>query len=276
MRWRTIHGPHPPPSPDLPELEVLIRGLLTTRAPCLEFLLLLRSLRVRRVDRITKVLAGYHQFNAVNLAVQATIEASPGPAGYRRAGCRLAHARHRQKPFRWCFTPGRSSTSRPSRTPPLSCMTDRNDLDDQLFATVLGRAQSCCGKFLSKQSRPGTPQASCSTWPAAAWCSPRFRNSFPMKKATSSAAVTTGGNIVVIADEAHRSQYDFIDGFAKHMRDALPKASFIGFTARRSKAATRTRRPCSAITLTFTTSCNRRKTRPPCRFITKGAWRSST
>ena len=66
--------------------------------------------------------------------------------------------------------------------------------------------------------------------PPAAWSSPRSRSSCPRRRADSYPLLSDRRNIVVIADEAHRSQYDFIDGFARHMRDALPNASFIGFT----------------------------------------------
>ena len=53
---------------------------------------------------------------------------------------------------------------------------------------------------------------------------------FPEEKGDTHPALSQRRNIVVIADEAHRSQYDFIDGYARHMRDALPNASFVGFT----------------------------------------------
>ena len=64
----------------------------------------------------------------------------------------------------------------------------------------------------------------------AAWCSPPSQKFYPEEKGDTHPALSNRRNIVVIADEAHRSQYDFIDGFARHMRDALPNASFVGFT----------------------------------------------
>jgi hypothetical protein len=82
-------------------------------------------------------------------------------------------------------------------------------------------------------------------------------------------------NIVVIADEAHRSQYDFIDGFARHMRDALPNASFIGFTGTPSRRPTPTRAPSSAITSASTTSSAPWPTVPPCRSTTRAGSPSS-
>lgn len=58
----------------------------------------------------------------------------------------------------------------------------------------------------------------------------RFASQIPGTANGTDAKLSDRRNIIVIADEAHRSQYDFIDGFARHMRDALPHASFIGFT----------------------------------------------
>ena len=70
----------------------------------------------------------------------------------------------------------------------------------------------------------------CCGYRLAEWCSPPSRSSSPKKRATPTQRLSDRRNIVVIADEAHRSQYDFIDGYARHMRDALPNASFVGFT----------------------------------------------
>ncbi len=113
--------------------------------------------------------------------------------------------------------------------PTIVVITDRNDLDDQLFGTFCALPGACCG---SRRSRPraGRICASCSRWLPAASSSPPSRSSSPRRRATRTPLLSERRNIVVIADEAHRSQYDFIDGFARHMRDALPNASFIGFT----------------------------------------------
>ena len=97
------------------------------------------------------------------------------------------------------------------------------------FRHVLSAATNCCGRRRCRR-RPASICASCSTSPAAAWSSPPSRSSCPRRRASKHPLLSDRRNIVVIADEAHRSQYDFIDGFARHMRDALPNASFIGFT----------------------------------------------
>ena len=108
-------------------------------------------------------------------------------------------------------------------------LTDRNDLDDQLFGTF-----SRCHELLRQppgaggESRPTC--ASCSAVASGGVVFTTIQKFFPEEKGDRHPMLSDRRNIVVIADEAHRSQYDFIDGFARHMRDALPHASFIGFT----------------------------------------------
>ena len=112
--------------------------------------------------------------------------------------------------------------------PTLVVLTDRNDLDDQLFGTFAA-ATSCCGR---RRCRPtaATTCATSSRSPPAASSSRPSRSSCRDEHGEPHPLLSDRDNIVVIADEAHRSQYDFIDGFARHLRDALPNASFIGFT----------------------------------------------
>ena len=113
--------------------------------------------------------------------------------------------------------------------PTLVVLTDRNDLDDQLFGTF-ARCHDLLRQPPVQAARPRRPARACSASPPAASSSPPSRSSSPKRRATGTRVLSDRRNIVVIADEAHRSQYDFIDGFARHMRDALPNASFIGFT----------------------------------------------
>ncbi len=140
------------------------------------------------------------------------------------------------------------------------------------FSTRSHFAKSCCGKFRCRR-RAGNICASCWMSPAAAWCSPRFRNSFPMKRAASIRCCPTGATSW--SSPTKRTAANTISLTASPSTCAMrcPRRRSSASPARRLKAATRTRRPCSAITLTFTTSCNRRKTRPPCRFITRRGWR---
>ena len=112
--------------------------------------------------------------------------------------------------------------------PTLVVITDRNDLDDQLFGTF-----SRCHELLRQTPAQAKDRADLRKLLQVAAGGVVFttiQKFFPEEKGDSFPLLSDRRNIVVIADEAHRSQYDFIDGFARHMRDAMPNASFIGFT----------------------------------------------
>ena len=114
------------------------------------------------------------------------------------------------------------------RNPTLVVLTDRNDLDDQLFSTF-----SRCQDLLGQPPEQVDSRADLRNRLAVASGHVVFttiQKFFPEEKGDRHPLLSERRNIVVIADEAHRSQYDFIDGYARHMRDALPNASFIGFT----------------------------------------------
>ena len=112
--------------------------------------------------------------------------------------------------------------------PTLVVITDRNDLDDQLFGTF-SRCHELLRQTPVQAEGPGRPARA-----APGGLRRRRLHDDPEVLARGEGrplpALSDRRNIVVIADEAHRSQYDFVDGFARHMRDALPNASFIGFT----------------------------------------------
>ena len=112
--------------------------------------------------------------------------------------------------------------------PTIVMLTDRNDLDDQLFDTF-----SFCKELLRQipvQAESREHLRELLNVASGGVVFTTIQKFFPDEKGGKHPLLSDRRNIVVIADEAHRSQYDFIDGFAKHMRDALPKASFIGFT----------------------------------------------
>ena len=112
--------------------------------------------------------------------------------------------------------------------PTIVVLTDRNDLDDQLFATF-----SRCRELLRQPPVQAGSRADLRnklSVESGGVVFTTIQKFFPEEKGDTHPALSPRRNIVVIADEAHRSQYDFIDGFARHMRDALPKASFVGFT----------------------------------------------
>jgi len=112
--------------------------------------------------------------------------------------------------------------------PTIVVLTDRNDLDDQLFGTF-----SRCQDILRQPPVQAESRADLRdklSVKASGVVFTTIHKFFPEEKGDRHPVLSNRRNIVVIADEAHRSQYDFIDGFARHMRDALPRASFIGFT----------------------------------------------
>src|SRR5207245_3781682 len=112
--------------------------------------------------------------------------------------------------------------------PTLVVLTDRNDLDEQLFGTF----SRCHELFHQKPVQAGNRAGLRKLLQVASGgvVFTTIQKFFPEEKGDRHPVLSERRNIVVIADEAHRSQYDFIDGFARHMRDALPHASFIGFT----------------------------------------------
>ena len=114
------------------------------------------------------------------------------------------------------------------RNPTIVVITDRNDLDDQLFRTF-----ARCSEVLRQNPIQATDRAHLRKLLSVASGGVVFstiQKFFPEEKGDTHPCLTERDNVVVIADEAHRSQYDFIKGFAKHIRDALPHATFIGFT----------------------------------------------
>ena len=112
--------------------------------------------------------------------------------------------------------------------PTVVVLTDRNDLDDQLFGTF-----ARCQDLLRQPPVQAASRADLRAKLAVDVGGVVFttiQKFFPEEKGDRHPLLSDRRNIVVIADEAHRSQYDFLDGYARHMRDALPNASFIGFT----------------------------------------------
>jgi type I restriction enzyme, R subunit len=232
--WKSIDGKIVADD-NMPQMEVMAKGMLNKSV----LLDLVRHFTIfhQNKDQITKIAPRYHQYFAVNKAVETT-KVATAENGDQRAGV-IWHTQGSGKSLSMVFYAGKLVLA--LNNPTLVILTDRNDLDDQLFDTF----------SLSQDILRQTPV--------------QAENRDDLKKKLS---VTSGGivfttiqkflpeieekldlgngkfknikgqfeelsvrrNIVVIADEAHRSQYDFMDGFAKHMRDALPNASFIGFT----------------------------------------------
>ena len=234
--WRTVDGAVIDP-PGQTQLETLIKGVFAPE----RLLDLIRYFVVFETDgaAITKKVAAYHQYHAVNKAVDHTVAATR-IEGDRRVGV-IWHTQGSGKSLSMLFYAGKIIQHPALANPTLVVLTDRNDLDDQLFDVFAG------GQELLRQ----TPQQAASRadlkdllqvasggvvfTTIQKFMPEEDRNEFPL--------LSERRNIVFIADEAHRSQYGFEArlikredeatigyGFAKYVRDALPNASFIGFT----------------------------------------------
>ncbi len=235
----------------LPELQVVIEGVFHKQ----RFLDLIRYFIVFEDEGngvVVKKMAGYHQYHAVNAAVEETLRASMSPGkeprvaeeegeyfaraakartgqdtGDRRVGV-VWHTQGSGKSLTMAFYAGRVILHPAMENPTIVVLTGRNDLDDQLFGTF-----ARCHDLLRQQPVQAESRADLRKKLQVASGGVIFttiQKFFPEEKGEHYPALSERRNIVVIADEAHRSQYDFIDGFARHMRDALPNASFIGFT----------------------------------------------
>ena len=226
--WKTITGTLAPAS--LPQVEVLVPGMCDP-ARLLE---LVRHFTVFRQDagKLTRFVAKYHQFWAVNKAVFSTIEAVEGDG---RAGV-VWHTQGSGKSYEMLWYAGRIMRDPAMENPTLVVLTDRNDLDDQLFDDTF--ASSLPGAPLPEspvqvESRAQLKELLGGRQSGGIFFSTiqKFGLSQAEKHAgTAFPELSARTNIVVMVDEAHRSNYDFIDGFARHLRDGLPNATFIGFT----------------------------------------------
>ena len=246
MNWKSPDGVHVVDSKIEPELEPLIKGMLNKNT----FLDILRHFIVFEKTReaTSKKVAAYHQYFAVNRAIQSTLRASasetarfaaehpavyglPGieqqPKGDKRAGV-VWHTQGSGKSLSMVFYSGKLVLAEEMNNPTIVVLTDRNDLDQQLFDTF-----TFCRQLLRQTPVQAASRAHLKELLSVASGGIIFttiQKFLPEENGLKYPTLTDRHNVVVIADEAHRSQYDFIDGFARHMRDALPNASFIGFT----------------------------------------------
>jgi type I restriction enzyme R subunit len=260
MPWRTIDGTEVTPKGSV-ELEVLLKGIFDKR----RFLDLMLNFIVFEDDgsSVLKKIAAYHQYHAVNKAVDCTISACGIDAeprqlyaefpdhdemnpfgvtdvlehpygkdtthfGGRRIGV-IWHTQGSGKSLSMAYFAGKIIRHPAMKNPTIVVITDRNDLDDQLFGTF-----SRCRDLMRQtpvQAETRENLRELLKVAAGGVVFTTIQKFMPDDRGDQYPELSPRENIVVIADEAHRSQYDFIDGYARHMRDALPKASFIGFTA---------------------------------------------
>ena len=223
MPWRTITGKEEVPT-DVLQLEPLIKGVFEKG----RFLDLVQNFVVFQESKggASKILAAYHQFHAARTAVEETVEATRQD-GDRKAGV-VWHTQGSGKSFTMTFYAGKVIRHPSMANPTLVVITDRNDLDDQLFSTFAQSNELLRQKPLQAESRDHLKEELQRASGGVIFTT--IQKFFPEEKHGRHPLLTERKNVVVIADEAHRSQYGFIEGFARHLRDALPNASFIGFT----------------------------------------------
>ena len=253
--WRTVTG-ETLAGPHVTELQVMLEGAFEPG----RFLALLHDFIVFEDDgsgALVKKMAGYHQFHAVRVAVDETLRAAMlqraeaqvaeegghyesgrkpgGEPGDHRIGV-VWHTQGSGKSLTMAFYAGAIVREPAMENPTIVALTDRNDLDDQLFGTF-SRCQDLLRQPPTQAENRADLRGKLSV-NAGGVVFTTIQKFFPETQGDTHPTHSTGSgqalserrNIVVIADEAHRSQYDFIDGFARHMRDALPNASFVGFT----------------------------------------------
>jgi type I restriction enzyme R subunit len=234
LPWRTIKNEDDKPALEW-ELETVVRGFFDREL----FLDYIRFFVLFETDgeKTIKKIAGYHQFHAVREAVQATIAAA-NPTGDKKAGV-VWHTQGSGKSISMCCYAGKLLQQSAMHNPTLLIVTDRNDLDGQLFETfsnaqellkqtpVQANNRDELRKFLAERESGGIIFTTV--------------QKFALLEGETEHPLLNGRhNIVVMSDEAHRSQYGlkaklgndgtYKFGYAKHMRDALKNAAFIGFT----------------------------------------------
>ncbi len=258
MAWRTIDGDDVA-SLSIPQLEVLIKGMFQ-RDRFLDIIKHFVLFQSDGVDTI-KILAGYHQYHAVNKAVDST-ERATMESGDRRIGV-VWHTQGSGKSLSMVFYAGKLIISEELENPTIVIITDRNDLDDQLFGTFLkskdilrstpvqATDRTHLRDLLNNRTSGGIIFTTIHKFaPIPNGVKEGTDDYSQLSKVAETPAgygksmvLTERKNVIVIADEAHRSQYGFgadivkgddeADvkyGYAKYMRDSLPNASYIGFT----------------------------------------------
>ena len=253
MNWKTADGKKEA-SRFIPQLEIVLKGMLNPAT----FLDLVRNFIVfeksKKEDAKTgitqietvKKLAAYHQYYAVNKAVESSIIAS-GINGDKRGGV-VWHTQGSGKSLSMVFYSGKLITAPEMQNPTILVITDRNDLDDQLFDTFASSKQLLRQEPVQAKDREHLKELLKVGSGGIVFAT--IQKFFPEDQKSLYDQLSDRRNIIVIADEAHRTQYGFeasikdvkdketkekigeriAYGFAKYMRDALPNATYIGFT----------------------------------------------
>jgi len=237
MAWRTIDGVNLDPLGQFQELQTLVRGVL---AP--QYLLdYIRYFVLFEDDgQLVKKIAGYHQFHAVRAAIEEVVAASR-PGASRKGGV-VWHTQGSGKSITMTCFAARVMQEAAMENPTIVVITDRNDLDGQLFG-VFSLAQDLLREQPAQALTRPDLRAKLGNRPSGGIIFATIQKFMPGEDEDTFPVLSERSNIVVIADEAHRTQYGFKAtlkgkpgeekyqaGYAQHLRDALPNATFVGFT----------------------------------------------
>jgi len=241
-RWRTIDGVTVDPLGEFNELETLVRGVLQP-AMLLDYL---RYFVLFEDDgQLVKKIAGYHQFHAVRAAVQQVVSASR-PGGTHKGGV-VWHTQGSGKSITMTCFAARVMQESAMENPTIVVITDRNDLDGQLFG-VFSLSQDLLREQPVQVVTRSDLREKLANRPSGGIVFATIQKFMPGEDEDSFPVLSTRSNIVVVADEAHRTQYGFSAslkvqdvkvaeasaryqvGYAQHLRDALPNATFVAFT----------------------------------------------
>jgi type I restriction enzyme R subunit len=237
MAWRTIDGVNIDPLGPFQELQTLVRGVL---AP--QYLLdYIRYFVLFEDDgQLVKKIAGYHQFHAVRAAIEEVVAASR-PGASRKGGV-VWHTQGSGKSITMTCFAARVMQEAAMENPTIVVITDRNDLDGQLFG-VFSLAQDLLREQPTQALTRPDLRAKLGNRPSGGIIFATIQKFMPGEDEDIFPVLSERSNIVVIADEAHRTQYGFKAtlkgkpgeekyqaGYAQHLRDALPNATFVGFT----------------------------------------------
>ena len=241
MQWRTIDGATLDPLGQFNELETLVRGVL---AP--HYLLdYLRYFVLFEDDgALLKKIAGYHQFHAVRAAIEHVVAASraDSPSALQGKGGVVWHTQGSGKSITMTCFAARVMQAPQMDNPTIVVITDRNDLDGQLFG-VFSLAQDLLREQPVQATTRQQLRELLSNRPSGGIVFATIQKFMPGEDEDTFPLLSSRRNIVVIADEAHRTQYGFEAklkgrageetyqvGYAQHLRDALPQATFVAFT----------------------------------------------
>ncbi len=241
-RWRTIDGVTVDPLGEFNELETLVRGVLQP-AMLLDYL---RYFVLFEDDgRLVKKIAGYHQFHAVRAAIQQVVSASR-PGGTHKGGV-VWHTQGSGKSITMTCFAAWVMQEAAMENPTIVVITDRNDLDGQLFG-VFSLSQDLLREQPVQVATRGDLREKLANRPSGGIVFATIQKFMPGEDEDTFPVLSERSNIVVVADEAHRTQYGFSAslkvpdmkvaeasaryqvGYAQHLRDALPNATFVAFT----------------------------------------------